>query len=64
MLFYLPIAVALTLVFDPTFDFRPAEIAVFAVAIWGAYLIRSFNQTALGHVCFWTTRVGAGSRST
>ena len=59
MLFYLPIAVVLTFVFDPTFDFRAAEIAVFAVAIWGAYLIRSFNQTALGLVCFWTTRVGA-----
>ena len=59
MLFYLPIAVVLTFVFNPTFDFRPAEIVVFAVAIWGAYLIRSFNQTALGLVCFWTTRVGA-----
>ena len=32
---------------------------VFAVAIWGAYLIRSFNQSALGMVTFWTTRVGA-----
>ena len=40
LLFYLPIAVVLTLLFDPTFDFRAAEIAVFAVAIWGAYLIR------------------------
>ncbi len=59
MLMYLPIGVGLTLVFDPTFDFRPAEIAVFAIAIWGAYLIRSFNQSALGLMCFWTTRVGA-----
>ena len=59
LLFYLPIAVVLTLVFDPTFDVRAAEIAVFAVAIWGAYLIRSFNQGALGLVCFWTTRVSA-----
>jgi ABC-2 type transport system permease protein len=59
MLMYLPIGVGLTLVFDPTFDFRAAEIAVFAVAIWGAYLIRSFNQSALGLLCFWTTRVGA-----
>ncbi len=48
LLFYLPIGVVLTLLFDPTFDVRPAEIAVFAVAIWGAYLIRSFNQGALG----------------
>jgi ABC-2 type transport system permease protein len=59
MIMYLPIAVVLTLVFDPTFDFRPAEIVAFAFAIWGAYLIRSFNQSALGLLCFWTTRVGA-----
>ena len=59
LLFYLPIGVVLTLLFDPTFDVRAAEIAVFAVAIWGAYLIRSFNQAALGMVCFWTTRVSA-----
>jgi len=59
VLFYLPIAVVLTLVFNPTFDVRPLEVAVFAVAVWGAYLIRTFNQTALGLICFWTTRVGA-----
>ncbi len=59
MIFYLPIGIALTLLFDPTFDFRAAEIAVFTVAIWGAYLIRTFNQSALGLMCFWTTRVGA-----
>jgi viologen exporter family transport system permease protein len=59
VLFYLPIAVVLTLAFDPTFDVRPAEVAVFVVAIWGAYLIRTFNQSALGLVTFWTTPVGA-----
>jgi ABC-2 type transport system permease protein len=59
VLFYLPIAVVLTLVFNPTFDVRPLEVAVFGVAVWGAYLIRTFNQTALGLICFWTTRVGA-----
>ena len=32
------------------------EIVVFAVAIWGAYLIRTFIQSALGMLCFWTTR--------
>ena len=47
-LYCLPIAVVLSLVFDPTLDIRPAEVAVFAVAIWGAYLIRTFNQSALG----------------
>ena len=65
MLFYLPIAVVLTLLFDPTFDFRAAEIAVFAVAIWGAYLIRSFNQSALGHaVLLDDARRARRSRST
>ena len=59
LVYYLPIAAVLTLVFDPTFDVRPAEVAAFAIAIWGAYLIRTFNQNALGLVCFWTTRVGA-----
>jgi len=59
VLFYLPIAVVLTLVFNPTFNVRPLEIAVFAVAVWGAYLIRTFYQSALGLVTFWTTRVGA-----
>ncbi|MDQ3379769.1 MAG: ABC-2 family transporter protein [Actinomycetota bacterium] len=59
VLFYLPIAVVLTLVFNPTFDVRPLEIAVFAIAVWGAYLIRTFYQSALGLVTFWTTRVGA-----
>ena len=59
VLFYLPIAVVLTLVFNPTFDVRPLEIAVFALAVWGAYLIRTFYQSALGLVTFWTTRVGA-----
>lgn len=59
LLYYLPIAGVLAIIFDPTFDVRPAELAVFAVAIWGAYLIRTFNQTAVGLVTFWTTRVGA-----
>ena len=35
------------------------EIAVFAVAIWGAYLIRTIYQSTLGMLCFWTTRGAA-----
>jgi len=56
---WIPIAIGLSLVFDPTLDPRPAEIAVFAVAIWGAYLIRTMFQEALGMLCFWTTRGAA-----
>ena len=48
LLCYLPIGVVLTLVFDPSFDVAACRDRVFAVAIWGAYLIRSFNQGALG----------------
>jgi ABC-2 type transport system permease protein len=56
---WLPIAAALWVAFDPEFDTRPLEVAVFCVAIWGAYLIRTMFLTALGMVTFWTTRVSA-----
>jgi ABC-2 type transport system permease protein len=56
---WIPIAIGLTLAFDPALDPRPAEIAVFAVAIWGAYLIRTMLQESLGMLCFWTTRGAA-----
>jgi ABC-2 type transport system permease protein len=59
ILFWIPLAVGLSLVFDPTLDPRAAEIAVFAVAIWGAYLIRTMLQESLGMLCFWTTRGAA-----
>jgi ABC-2 type transport system permease protein len=56
---WIPLAIGLSLVFDPVLDPRPAEIAVFAVAIWGAYLLRTMFQEALGMLCFWTTRGAA-----
>ncbi len=59
ILLWIPIAVALTLLFDPLLDPRPLEIAVFAVAIWGAYLLRTMYQSTLGMICFWTTRGAA-----
>ena len=59
ILFWIPLAIGLSLVFDPTLDPRPLEIAVFAVAIWGAYLIRTMLQESLGMLCFWTTRGAA-----
>jgi ABC-2 type transport system permease protein len=58
ILLWLPIAAVLALLFQPEIDPRPIDIAVFAVAIWGAYLIRSVNYWILGMVTFWTTRVG------
>jgi ABC-2 type transport system permease protein len=56
---WLPIAAALVLLFEPTLDPRPAEIATFAAAIWGAYLVRTMLQESLGMLCFWTTRGAA-----
>lgn len=55
---WLPIGLVLAALFQPTLDVRPLEIAVFALAIWGAYLIRTVNYWALGMITFWTTRVG------
>jgi ABC-2 type transport system permease protein len=59
VLLYLPIAVGLSFVFHPALHPRPVEIAVFLVAIWGAYLIRSMAMWILGMVTFWTTRGSA-----
>jgi ABC-2 type transport system permease protein len=59
LILYLPIAVALSLVFHPAIHPSAADVIVFLVAIWGAYVIRSMNSFALGMVTFWTTRVAA-----
>jgi ABC-2 type transport system permease protein len=55
---WLPIAAILSLLFQPSFTVTPLGVGVFLVAIWGAYLIRSLNQSTLGMVTFFTTRVG------
>jgi ABC-2 type transport system permease protein len=56
---WLPIVAALVLLFRPTLSPEPLEIAVFAVAIWGAYVIRQLFQWLIGMVTFFTTRVAA-----
>jgi ABC-2 type transport system permease protein len=58
ILLWLPIALFLSLVFRPVLNPTPLAIAVFAVSLLGAYLIRSLNQSSLGLITFWTTRVG------
>jgi ABC-2 type transport system permease protein len=55
---WLPIAAVLSLLFQPELSFRPIDVVVFSIAIWGAYLIRSVNYWILGMLAFWTTRVG------
>jgi ABC-2 type transport system permease protein len=59
ILLWLPIAGALTLVFDPAIDPTWQQVAVFAVAIWGAFLLRTVLLWMLGLITFWTTRVTA-----
>jgi viologen exporter family transport system permease protein len=59
VLLYLPIAAALTLIFNPTFSVTPLEVGVFLIAIWGAYLIRTMMLWLLGMVTIWTTRGSA-----
>jgi ABC-2 type transport system permease protein len=59
VLLWLPIAAVLAVAFRPTFSVSPLEAVVFAVAIWGAYLIRSMLLWVLGMITFWTTRVAA-----
>jgi len=55
---WLPIAAFLALVFHPVLSPSPFAIGVFVVSLLGAYLIRSLNQSSLGLITFWTTRVG------
>jgi ABC-2 type transport system permease protein len=55
---WLPIAIFLSLVFHPVLNPTPLAVVVFALSLLGAYLIRSLNQSSLGLITFWTTRVG------
>jgi ABC-2 type transport system permease protein len=55
---WLPLAALLALLFRPEITPTVLEVGVFGLAIWGAYLIRSLNQSTLGMATFWTTRVG------
>jgi ABC-2 type transport system permease protein len=59
---WLPIAFGLSLVFDPTLDPRPAEIATFAIAIWGAYPSARCSRSRSG--CSASGRRGARRSST
>ena len=59
IMFWIPIAVVLSLAFHPTLNPSAEQCIVFFFAIWGAYLIRSMLLWVLGMVTFWTTRVSA-----
>ncbi len=59
ILMWLPIAAVLILVFRPSLDPTLLEVGVFALAIWGAFFIRTMALWLLGMISFWTVRVGA-----
>jgi ABC-2 type transport system permease protein len=59
IILWIPLAIALSLVFHPTLSPNPQQVAAFFVAIWGAYLLRTMFQESLGMLCFWTTRGAA-----
>jgi viologen exporter family transport system permease protein len=59
VVFWIPIAIGLSLVFHPDLHPTGVEIVVFVIAIWGAYLIRSMFQGVIGMLNFWTTRGAA-----
>ncbi len=59
IVFWLPLAFVLSLIFKPTLNPTLLQVVVFFMAIWGAYLIRTMLLSLLGMICFWTTRVGA-----
>jgi ABC-2 type transport system permease protein len=59
ILMWLPVAAVLWIAFDPVLHPSALEVVVFAVAIWGAYLIRTMFLSILGMITFWTTRVSA-----
>ncbi len=59
ILMWLPIAAVLAWLFKPALSPSWLEVGIFFLAIWGAYLVRSMWQWALGLASFWTTRVGA-----
>jgi ABC-2 type transport system permease protein len=58
LLLWLPIAAVLTVLFHPVLNPTLLQVGVFLLALVGAYLIRSLNQTSVGLLTFWTTRVG------
>ncbi len=56
---WIPLAIVLSLIFQPELDPTVIQAAAFFVAIWGAYLIRTLLLWMLGMVTFWTTRITA-----
>ena len=59
LVMFAPIGIGLALVFHPDLHPTAAEVVVFLIAIWGAYVIRSLNHFVLGMLTLFTTRATA-----
>lgn len=59
IILWLPLAAFLAWIFKPALHPTWLQGAVFFLAIWGAYLIRTMLLSLLGMITFWTTRVSA-----
>lgn len=56
---WLPVGVGLYLAFQPEITVRWDTVVFGAIALWGAFFVRSTYQFLLGLIGFWTTRVSA-----
>lgn len=54
---WLPVGAALTIVFRPDFDTRPAQVLVFAGAVWMALILRSLLSDIVGMTAFWLVSI-------
>ncbi len=56
---WIPIAIVLALIFHPALSPSVEQAAVFFVAIWAAFVLRTLLLWSLGMITFWTTRATA-----
>ncbi|MDX1447461.1 MAG: ABC-2 family transporter protein [Acidimicrobiia bacterium] len=56
ILMWIPVAVMLTLTFQPRLDPEPAHVIGFLIAIWTGFAVRFLLLYLMGMITFWTTR--------
>lgn len=59
ILAWIPVALVLVVTFRPNLDPTLFQIAGFAIAIWGGYVVRFSLLFLMGLISFWTTRASA-----
>lgn len=56
---WLPVAAALSLLFDPVIEWSVVNVLGFGVAVWGGFAVRFVMLYLMGMINFWTTRGAA-----